>query len=76
MSPEDAGKKVAKMAEKKVEKEALTTEALESKLADLKKEQMNQRFQHAAGQMPKTHVMRQTRREIARVKTKLNAAKK
>ena len=51
-------------------------EALESKLVDLKKEQMNQRFQHAAGQMAKTHVMRQTRREIARVKTKLNAAKK
>ena len=64
------------MAEKKIEKEALTVEALESKLVDLKKEQMNQRFQHAAGQMPKTHVMRQTRREIARVKTKLNAVKK
>ena len=63
------------MAEKKVETE-LTMEALESKLTDLKKEQMNQRFQHAAGQMSKTHVMRQTRREIARVKTKLNAAKK
>ena len=64
------------MAEKKVKNESLTTEALESKLVDLKKEQMNQRFQHAAGQMPKTHVMRQTRREIARVKTKWRAAKK
>ena len=64
------------MAEKKMEKEALTKEALESKLVDLKKEQMNQRFQHTAGQLPKTHIMRQTRREIARVKTKLNAAKK
>ena len=64
------------MAEKNVKNESLTIEALESKLVDLKKEQMNQRFQHAAGQMPKTHVMRQTRREIARVKTKLNAAKK
>ena len=63
------------MAEKKQEKEALTIDALESKLVDLKKEQMNQRFQHAAGQLPKTHVLRQTRREIARVKTKLNAAK-
>lgn len=71
-----SAKKVAKMADKKVEKESLTVEALESKLVDLKKEQMNQRFQHAAGQMPKTHVIRQTRREIARVKTKLNAAKK
>ena len=68
-------KKVIKMAEKKVEKEALTVEALKSKLVDLKKEQMNQRFQHATGQLPKTHVIRQTRREIARVKTKLNAAK-
>lgn len=67
------------MADKKAkvtaEKEALTTEALQSKLVDLKKEQMNQRFQHAAGQLPKTHVIRQTRREIARIKTKLNAAK-
>lgn len=64
------------MAEKKQNKEALTQEALQSKLVDLKKEQMNQRFQLASGQMPKTHVLRQTRREIARVKTKLNATKK
>lgn len=64
------------MAEKSKKTESLTVEALESKLVDLKKEQMNQRFQLAAGQMPKTHVMRQTRREIARVKTKLNATKK
>lgn len=67
------------MAEKKVkqtaEKEALTIEALQSKLVDLKKDAMNQRFQHIAGQLPKTHVVRQTRRDIARVKTKLNAAK-
>ena len=64
------------MAEKKVEKESLTTEVLRSELENLKKEQMEQRFQHAAGQMPKTHVIRQTRRKIARVKTKMNAAKK
>ena len=63
------------MAEKKQEKAALTKEALESKLVDLKKEQMNLRFQHEAGQLPKTHVLRKTRREIARVKTKLNAVK-
>ncbi len=60
------------MAEKKTE--ALKKEELESKLVDLKKQQMDLRFQHAAGQLPKTHVLRQTRREIARVKTKLNAA--
>ena len=60
------------MAEKKIE--SLKKEELQSKLVDLKKTQMNQRFQHAAGQLPKTHVLRKTRREIARVKTKLNAA--
>ncbi len=60
------------MAEKKTE--SLKREELQSKLVDLKKNQMNQRFQHAAGQLPKTHVLRKTRREIARVKTKLNAA--
>ena len=64
------------MAEKSKKTESLTVEALESKLVDLKKEQMNQRFQLAAGQLPKTHVLRKTRREIARVKTKLNATKK
>ena len=56
-------------------KESLKVEELQSKLVDLKKEQMNQRFQLAAGQLPKTHVLRKTRREIARVKTKLNAVK-
>ena len=60
------------MAEKKTE--SLKKEELESRLIDLKKQQMDQRFQHAAGQLPKTHVLRKTRREIARVKTKLNAA--
>ncbi len=60
------------MAEKKTE--SLKKEELQSKLVDLKKEQMNQRFQHAAGQLPKTHVLRKTRREIARVNTELNAA--
>lgn len=64
------------MAEKSTKKESLTVEALESELVDLKKEQMNQRFQLAAGQLPKTHVLRKTRRKIARVKTKLNASKK
>ncbi len=64
------------MAEKSTKKESLTIEALESELVDLKKEQMNQRFQLAAGQLPKTHVLRKTRRKIARVKTKLNASKK
>ncbi len=66
------------MPEKKEKKtseiNSLTKEALQSKLVVLKKDAMNQRFQHAVGQLPKTDVIRKTRREIARVKTKLNAA--
>ncbi len=65
------------MAEKKTKKiETKTTdlgaEALASKLVDLKKEAMNMRFQHSAGQLPKTHVIRVNRREVARVKTAMN----
>lgn len=66
---------VEKKVKKTVETESLTKEALYTKLVDLKKETMNQRFAHASGQIPKTHVIRKTRRDIARVKTKLNAAK-
>jgi len=50
----------------------LNKDALESKLADLKKQGMNLRFQHAAGQLPKTHVLRSNRRDVARVKTEIN----
>jgi len=60
----------------KVETSALSTEALQSKLIDLKKNAMNLRFQHAAGQLPKTHEIRKNRREIARVKTALGAGNK
>ena len=59
-----------------VDNTALTREALASKLTDLKKEAMNLRFQQASGQLPKTHVIRKNRREIARVKTAINAGKK
>jgi len=68
------------MVEKKVKKtsstETLTVEALQSKLLDLKKEAMNQRFQQTTGQLSKTHVIRKNRRETARVKTQINAEKK
>ena len=49
----------------------LDKEALESKIADLKKDGMNLRFQLRAGQLPKTHLLRKNRREVARVKTAL-----
>ena len=60
------------MAKAKEKELNLDREALESKLTTLKKEGMNLRFQHAAGQLPKTHTIRANRREVARVKTKLN----
>ena len=60
----------------KVDNSALTMEALRSRLTDLKKEAMEQRFQHAAGQLPKTHVIRRTRRDIARTKTAIAAGNK
>jgi large subunit ribosomal protein L29 len=50
----------------------LNMDALESKLSDLKKEGMNLRFQHGAGQLQKTHLIRANKREVARVKTALN----
>lgn len=56
--------------------ENLTMDALTSKLSDLKKEQMNLRFSKKAGQLQQTHLIKKTRREIARIATKISAAKK
>lgn len=42
---------------------------LGKKLADLKEELFNLRFQHATGQMTNTYVLTQVKRDIARVKT-------
>ena len=47
----------------------LTADQLKDKLADLKKEQFNLRFQKATGQLEKTARVRQIRRDIARIKT-------
>ncbi|MCL2629263.1 MAG: 50S ribosomal protein L29 [Alphaproteobacteria bacterium] len=64
------------MPAKKEKTENLTGEALKSRLVDLKKEQMNLRFRKTAGQLQQTHLVRKTRREIARTATKISAAKK
>ena len=47
----------------------LTADQLKDKLADLKKEQFNLRFQKATGQLENTARVRQVRRDIARIKT-------
>ena len=52
---------------------------LSDRLASLKKEQFNLRFQKATGQLEKTARVREVRRDIARIKTiaaQKSAAKK
>ena len=48
---------------------SLSTTELESELLELRKEQFNLRMQRASEQLPQTHLLRQTKRDIARVKT-------
>ena len=51
---------------KKSEKE------LREELTALRKEQFNLRMQQAAGQTPRSHMIRNARKNVARVKTVLN----
>ena len=51
----------------------LTADQLKDKLADLKKEQFNLRFQAATGQVEKTHRVDEVRKDIARIKTVLRS---
>ena len=47
----------------------LTDEELQHELEVALKEQFNLRFQRATDQLPQTHLFRETRRTVARVKT-------
>ena len=47
----------------------LTLDQLDDKLAELKKEQFNLRFQRVTGQLENTARVRQVRRDIARIMT-------
>jgi large subunit ribosomal protein L29 len=51
------------------EVKAMTADELNDKLANLKKEQFNLRFQKATGQLEKTARVQVVRRDIARIKT-------
>ncbi len=53
-----------------------SADELTKMLLDLKKEQVNQRFQKAAQQLEKMDVIRKTRRDIARVMTQLSLLNK
>lgn len=55
---------------------SLTDVELEEKARDLKKELFNLRFQFVAGRIESPAKIKQTRREIARVKTILRAKQK
>jgi large subunit ribosomal protein L29 len=57
------------MAMKAEELRTKTLDELSDRLASLKKEQFNLRFQMATGQLEKTARVREVRRDIARVKT-------
>ena len=54
---------------KSVDIRAMTADELTTKLAELKKEQFNLRFQSATGQFENSARARQVRRDIARIKT-------
>ena len=47
----------------------LSADQLKDKLADLKKEQFNLRFQRATGQLEKSSRINEVRKDIARIKT-------
>lgn len=46
-----------------------TADELQEELLRLRKEQFNLRMQRASEQLPQTHLITETRRDIARVKT-------
>ena len=54
----------------------MTADQLKDELLNLKKEQLNLRFQKATGQLEKTSRIRQVRRDVARVKTVQRATAK
>jgi large subunit ribosomal protein L29 len=58
------------MAEMKVDDiRSLTRDQMDDEVLKLKKERFNLRFQRATGQLENTARLRETRRDIARIKT-------
>ena len=55
-----------------VELRSKSLDDLEQELLNLRREQFNLRMQKATGQLSQTHLLKQVRRDIARVKTVLN----
>ncbi len=55
---------------------SMTTDELEAKLLETKKEQFNLRIQQSTGQLQNTANVRKVRREIAKINTLLTERKK
>ena len=51
---------------------ALSADEMKAKLVELEESYFNLRFRHETGQLEKTSALKETRRDIARVKTELN----
>jgi large subunit ribosomal protein L29 len=51
---------------------ALSSDEMQRKLTELKHELFNLRFQHEVGQLENPSKMKQTKKDIARIKTVLN----
>ncbi len=52
-----------------------SAEELQTMLLDLRKEQFNLRMQQGTGQLSRPHLMKQVKKDIARVHTVINQAK-
>ena len=55
---------------------AMSSDELETKLLEKKKEQFNLRIQQSTGQLQNTAVLRSVRREVAKINTLINERKK
>lgn len=64
------------MAKEKEQYKGKSAEELQGKVADLKKELFNLRFQKASGELTNTSRFREAKREIARILTQLRTLKK
>ena len=60
-------------AEEFAELRELSPAELQEELLRLRREQFGMRMQRASEQLPQTHLIKETRRDIARVKTLLTA---
>lgn len=54
---------------------AKSVEELEGELLNVRKQQFEYRMQHATGQMGQSHLLKQVRKDIARIKTILTEKK-